>query len=55
MNMLLEMETLELFNRIMELKDCYDCGGKRIIEIVSEYGTEIDLIKREDLTYQNVI
>ena len=42
MNMLLEMETLELFNRIMELKDCYDCGGKRILEIVSEYGTETD-------------
>lgn len=42
MNMLLEMEVPELFNRIMELKDCYDCGGKRIVEIVSYYGAEVD-------------
>ena len=41
MKMLFETEMMELLDKIMEIKDCYECGGKKILDIISEYGTDI--------------
>lgn len=40
MNRLLNTEIIELLDRIMEVKACYDSGGERIVEIVSDYSTD---------------
>ena len=40
MNRLLNAEIIELLDRIMEVKTCYDSGGERIVEIVSDYSTD---------------
>ena len=37
---LLNTEIIEMLDRIMEIKACYDSGGERIVEIVSEYSSD---------------
>ena len=37
---LLNTEIIEILDRILEVKACYDSGGERIVEIVSDYRSD---------------